>query len=177
MQPAMYQAHRGPGLSLNRSSGLCPRSLERGSHLHRLPPHGSRRPPRACEAPAAWSGKSTEPNSPPARPPAAAHPGSAHAAPHTAGSAPAAPRGSGPPPVPAGGCTVRGKATANLDAASSLPSSGELPTSAGSPAPVTSHAPPSVAPGARRCQGNCTPRPEFGPHQASSRTRDRKSVV
>ena len=68
---------------------------------------------------------------------AATHPGSAHAAPHTAGSALAAPRVSGPPPVPAGGCIVRGKATATLNAASSLTVSGRLATSAGSPVPST----------------------------------------
>ncbi|XP_052510427.1 putative POM121-like protein 1-like [Budorcas taxicolor] len=71
----------------------------------------------------------------PDRRPAATHPGSAHAAPHTAGSALAAPRVSGPPPVPAGGCTVRGKATATLNAASSLTVGGRPVTSAGSPVP------------------------------------------
>lgn len=71
----------------------------------------------------------------PDRRPAATHPGSAHAAPHTVGSALAAPRVSGPPPVPAGGCTVRGKATATLNAASSLTVGGRLVTSAGSPVP------------------------------------------
>lgn len=119
-----YQAHSGPNLPLS------PRPSETACISTRCPHTAPTSKPRVP-----GSGCAERRKRRPDRRPAATHPGSAHAAPHTAGSALEAPRGSGPPPVPAGGCTVQRKATATQNATFSLTVGGRLATSAGSPVP------------------------------------------
>lgn len=120
---------QAPGLAGFRASSTCRElvcpSLAPGCHAQALFPGlwGGRTctptphtpPPSAPRGPG-----SRRPKRRKRRPdPAAAHPGSAPAAPRTAGSAPAAPPGSGPSPAPRGGRTGRGTATTTPRAASS----------------------------------------------------------
>lgn len=136
------------------SSGLLPQAfgmevaaVPRRSH----PPPAARRSPPRAPGSRCPKRRKRRPD-PTARQPAAAHPGSAHAAPRTVGSAPTTPPDSGPPPALLGSCTGGSTATTTPHAASSWAPRLREPTSAGNPIPVSSRAPPSGAASAYRAR-------------------------